>query len=79
MNIDKIRVINPSTKLEIESIDITKPQEIVSQFNKAQLAYDKWSRLSLKERFDYIKKFKKVVLENCEIIIQTISQEITTK
>jgi glyceraldehyde-3-phosphate dehydrogenase (NADP+) len=52
-------------------------KDIDFAFESAQSAYQKWSIISLYERIDFLKKWKKIIIENKEKIIELLIKEIS--
>lgn len=67
---------NPSTGEVIEKIKISSPGEVFSGVKLAKKAFKTWSEFSLKARIAFIRKIKKDLLKEKEVITTTISNEM---
>ncbi len=71
-----IKSTNPSNKTIIGEIPITDQNAIDKIFKCTQEAKAKWGQVKLKDRLNYIKEFKTIVLNESDSIIDLIGNEI---
>lgn len=69
-----ITVKSPLTGEIIGKYPITKSEEIVQVFEKAQKAFEIWKETTIEERIGYLRKIKYVIVEEVDEIVKTIMQ-----
>jgi succinate-semialdehyde dehydrogenase/glutarate-semialdehyde dehydrogenase len=72
---EEIISINPATLEEIGRVPITPPQKVKEIVSKAHAVFPSWSRLSIKDRVQYISKAREYLLKNVDDIAYTITRD----
>jgi acyl-CoA reductase-like NAD-dependent aldehyde dehydrogenase len=71
----KLTAISPATGKIIGEIEETPISKIPLIYEQARTAFTKWSELSIADRVAYLKKLKKIMLEELENITAVISED----
>lgn len=71
-----IKSYNPATGEILGEVSITGREEVENTVKKAQKSFSQWSKLSFKERAEFMIKIKKVMLKRKEEILDILVKEI---
>jgi len=71
-----IKSYNPVTDEILDEVSITRREEVENTVKKAQKSFIQWSKLSFKERAEFMIKIKKVMLKRKEEILDILVKEI---
>jgi aldehyde dehydrogenase len=75
-NSSKIQTINPATGKVISSYDIMSIDQIERIAQNARNAFEKWKKLEILERSDYIRNLAKILSKNKERYAKMITEEM---
>ncbi len=71
-----LKSVNPHDQSTVGELEASTPQEINDIVGKAKEAFKTWRRLPIKERVEFIQKFRDRVVENKEAIAKTVTLEM---
>jgi acyl-CoA reductase-like NAD-dependent aldehyde dehydrogenase len=75
-NNSKIQTINPATGKVISSYDVMSIDQIERIAQNARNAFEKWKKLEILERSDYIRNLAKILSKNKERYAKMITEEM---
>ncbi len=78
INKNQITVLSPATLEEVGKVDLSTQHDVDNTLKIAR-EYNKWSSLSLNKRCTIINKFRKVVLQNSDLVKKKIKDETGKK
>lgn len=76
---NKIQVFNPSNGQNLEEISITSEDEFLQIINSSKNEKQEWNESTPGERRKIIKKFRKAIVKNMDLFIETICNETGKK
>lgn len=76
MSINKLKKFSPHTNNELYEVDIMSAKQVNCICSKAKLAFETWSKTSLKTRKEYLRNLISVIRSNSNRIIQTIMLDV---
>lgn len=72
----KLKSVNPYDQSIVGELEISTPAEIQAAVQKAKKAFPGWKNLALKNRIEFIKKYRDKVLQNKEKIARLVTLEM---
>ncbi|MGG1680009.1 aldehyde dehydrogenase family protein [Neobacillus sp. NRS-1170] len=72
---EKLKVIAPATGEQIGEIEETPANQVGFFYHKGRIAFQSWSKLQIEERLNYLKKLKKIMVEEMEEVAKIISAD----
>ncbi len=72
----ELATIDPSTGRQTWSSRESTPEDVDSAVRAARAAFDSWAMTSLDERIAICTRFRDLLMENAEVLAQTIAEEV---
>ncbi len=69
-------VINPATMQELDEVKLQTQKEINDKITQADAAFSGWGATTLQRRIGYMRALKQEIVDNTDLIAQTISDEM---
>lgn len=70
-----LKVLNPATGEHLEDIEETSLQEVDEYYVRARTAFEKWRKLSIEGRLQFLKNLKQVIVDNMDELAHVIVQD----
>lgn len=72
----KLQSINPHDQSVVGAVEVTTQKDLASMVMKAKLAFASWKNTSIEKRAEYIRQYKKLLIDNKTKIAGLTTQEM---